>query len=66
MIGPMPGTLTNRSQPASWRVRAVISPDKQSIRSSNRRQSGVLDGGGHGASVTLFQFILTFEFCNNC
>src|SRR5215467_4994826 len=28
MIGPMPGTLTNRSQPASWRARAVISPDK--------------------------------------
>src|SRR5215470_807911 len=31
MIGPMPGTLTNRSQPASWRARAVISPDRQSI-----------------------------------
>src|SRR6516164_5508248 len=39
MIGPMPGTLTNRSQPASCRARAVISPDKQSIRSSSRRQS---------------------------
>src|SRR5215472_13129419 len=37
MIGPMPGTLTNRSQPASRRARAVISPDKQSIRSSSRR-----------------------------
>src|SRR5215467_10956491 len=39
MIGPMPGTLTNRSQPASCRARAVISPDKQSIRSSSLRQS---------------------------
>jgi hypothetical protein len=37
MIGPMPGTLTNRPQPVSWRARAVISPVKQSIRSSSRR-----------------------------
>ena len=28
MIGPMPGTLTSRSQPASCRASAVISPDK--------------------------------------
>src|SRR5580692_8353450 len=34
MIGPMPGTLTSRLQPASWCARAVISPDKCSMRSS--------------------------------
>jgi hypothetical protein len=38
MIGPMPGTLISRSQPASWRAMALISPDKPSIRSSSRRR----------------------------
>jgi hypothetical protein len=28
MIGPMPGTLINRSQPASWRAMVSISFDK--------------------------------------
>jgi hypothetical protein len=28
IIGPMPGTLTSRSHPASCRARAVISSDK--------------------------------------
>src|ERR1035437_919284 len=41
MIGPMPGTLISRSQPASRRAMASISPDKPSIRSSSRRQSPV-------------------------
>jgi hypothetical protein len=39
MIGPIPGTLINRSQPASRRARTSISLDKLSIRSSSRRQS---------------------------
>src|SRR5260221_59700 len=39
IIGPMPGTLINRSQPASWRAMASISFDKPSTRSSSRRQS---------------------------
>jgi hypothetical protein len=39
MIGPIPGTLINRSQPASWRASTSISPDRPSIRSSSRRQS---------------------------
>jgi hypothetical protein len=32
MIGPMPGTLINRSQPASWRAMVSISFDKPSRR----------------------------------
>src|ERR1019366_8775494 len=43
MIGPMPGTLISRSQPASRRAIASISPDKPSIRSHRAgasRQSG--------------------------
>src|SRR5262249_48635838 len=28
--GPIPGTLISRSQPASWRARASISPDRPS------------------------------------
>ena len=48
MIGPMPGTLTSRLQPASWCARAVISPDKCSMRSSSRRQSSARCGAtGH-------------------
>jgi hypothetical protein len=39
MIGPMPGTLINRSQPASWRAMVSISFDKPSTRASSRRQS---------------------------
>ena len=39
MIGPIPGTLISRSQPASWRAIVSISPDKPSIRSLSRRQS---------------------------
>ena len=39
MIGPMPGTLISRSQSASWRATASISPDRLSTRSSSRRQS---------------------------
>src|SRR6266516_2704232 len=39
MIGPIPGTLISRSQPASRRAMASISPDKSSMRSSSRRQS---------------------------
>src|ERR1700719_941113 len=30
MIGPTPGTLINRSQPASWRASASISADRRS------------------------------------
>src|SRR6202023_1003898 len=49
MIGPIPGTLISRSQPASWRAMASISFDKPSMRSSNRRQSAsqVLDDAHH-------------------
>src|SRR5262249_52592503 len=39
MIGPTPGTLIKRSQPASRRARASISLDRRSMRSSSRRQS---------------------------
>src|SRR6266700_7634856 len=39
MLGPIPGTLISRSQPASRRAMASISPDKPSMRSSSRRQS---------------------------
>jgi len=39
MIGPIPGTLIKRSQPASRRARTSISLDKLPIRSSSRRQS---------------------------
>ncbi len=39
MIGPIPGTLISRSQPASRWAMASISPDKASMRSSSRRQS---------------------------
>src|SRR5258706_1371681 len=39
MIGPTPGTLISRSQPASCRAMASISSDSRSTRSSSRRQS---------------------------
>ena len=39
MMGPIPGTLISRPQPASWRAMASISFDKPSTRSSSRRQS---------------------------
>src|SRR5262249_43609484 len=39
MIGPIPGTLISRWQPASRRAIASISLDKPSMRSSRRRQS---------------------------
>src|SRR5262249_52508334 len=39
MIGPIPGTLIKRSQPASWRAKTSISLDRPSMRSSSRRQS---------------------------
>src|SRR4030081_2693505 len=39
MIGPMPGTLIRRSQPASWRATISISADSPSMRSSRWRQS---------------------------
>src|SRR6266700_1198459 len=38
MIGPIPGTLISRSQPASRWAMASITPDKASMRSSSRRQ----------------------------
>src|SRR5262249_1085866 len=38
MIGPIPGTLIKRSQPAFWRAKTSISLDRPSMRSSSRRQ----------------------------
>jgi len=39
MIGPTPGTLISRSQPASWRASVSIYEESSSMRSSKRRQS---------------------------
>ena len=49
MIGPMPGTLISRSQPASWRAIASISFESLSTRSSSRRPiaSQVFDNPHH-------------------
>src|SRR4051812_47749412 len=41
MIGPIPGTLINRSQPESARASIPISADNPSMRPSSRRQSPV-------------------------